>query len=73
MAPDFVVHLINEAIDSKTLKFTNGTAVHSRIDGALIRSDEMIAYPIMNEIPHLLEECGISLHFLLKTHRIREE
>jgi uncharacterized protein YbaR (Trm112 family) len=56
-----LVAQLNAAIEAGTLKNRGGQAVPKRLDGALVRADGQIAYPIVDEIPVLLIDEGIPL------------
>ena len=52
---------LNSRVASGTLKNGAGKQVTDRLDGALVRADRAVAYPIRNRIPILLIEEGIPL------------
>ena len=52
---------LNNRVASGTLKNGAGKQVTDRLDGALVRADRAVAYPIRNRIPILLIEEGIPL------------
>ena len=60
-APMDVVDAINQSIELGELNNVGGVTVASRVDGALIRSDGQIAYPIRDGIPHLLIDEGLPI------------
>jgi uncharacterized protein len=52
---------LKQRIQSGKVQSVSGDTVMPPIDGALVREDEKIAYPIRNEIPLLLVEAGLNL------------
>ena len=56
-----LISRINRAIAAKSLSNVGGAVLEVEVTGALIREDEQIAYPIIEEIPRLLIEEGFSL------------
>ena len=52
---------INHRIDEGMLKNKSGCLVKERLDGALLRSDKALIYPIRENIPIMLIEEGIPL------------
>ena len=52
---------LNGRIASGSLKNRAGKAVSDPLDGALVRSDRKVAYPIRNHIPIMLIEEAILL------------
>jgi uncharacterized protein YbaR (Trm112 family) len=52
---------LNKRVAAGTLKNGDGKPVTNRLDGALVRADRAVAYPIRNRIPILLVEEGIPL------------
>jgi uncharacterized protein YbaR (Trm112 family) len=52
---------INEAIRRGTMRTATGASVDQPVDGALIRSDRAIAYPIRDGIPVMLVSEGLAL------------
>jgi uncharacterized protein YbaR (Trm112 family) len=58
--PEEVARL-NEAISRGKMRNANGIGVAQPVDGALIRADRLIAYPIRDEIPVMLVAEGLSL------------
>ncbi len=52
---------LNEAVAAGRLKNRAGQQVEQRLDGALVRADGQVAYPIIDEIPILLVDEGINL------------
>ena len=60
-APTDLVNGINKAIEVGELQNVGGDAVTSKVDGALMRADGQIAYPIRNGVPHLLIDEGLPM------------
>ncbi len=56
-----LVNRINHAVAQGRLKNRSGNIVPKPLDGALVRADGQIAYPIVDEIPVLLVDEGIRL------------
>jgi len=54
-----LVGRLNAAIDAGTLANVGGQLVEAAIDGALVREDGKIAYPVRDAIPVLLIEEGL--------------
>ncbi len=54
-----IVEKLNHRIEKGELKTKGGQAVAEKIDGALLRNDETVAYPIRDQIPIMLIEEGI--------------
>lgn len=52
---------LNNRVAAGTLKNGGGKTVTDRLDGALVRADRAVAYPVRNRIPILLVEEGIPL------------
>jgi uncharacterized protein YbaR (Trm112 family) len=52
---------LNEAVTAGRLKNRAGQKLEKRLDGALVRADGQVAYPIIDEIPILLVDEGINL------------
>ena len=52
---------LNTRVAAGTLKNSGGKQVTDKIDGALLRKDRAVAYPIRNRIPIMLIEEGIPL------------
>ncbi len=53
---------INHRIDEGLVKNKGGCLVKERLDGALLRSDKSLIYPIREHIPIMLIEEGIHLN-----------
>jgi uncharacterized protein YbaR (Trm112 family) len=52
---------LNEGIRRGGIKNRGGKAVIEAVDGALVRADDKVAYPIRNDIPLMLAEEAIPL------------
>jgi uncharacterized protein YbaR (Trm112 family) len=52
---------LNEAIRAGTLKNKGGQPVTEPVQGALVRQDGKVAYPVREDIPVMLVEEGILL------------
>jgi uncharacterized protein len=52
---------LNQRVAAGTLKNGGGKAVTDKLDGALLRSDRAVVYPIRNRIPLMLVEEAIPL------------
>ena len=50
---------VNEAISAGEVQYVRGKAVEQPLQEALITQDSKVIYPVMDEIPILLEERGI--------------
>jgi uncharacterized protein YbaR (Trm112 family) len=59
-APEEVSRL-NEAIQQGQLRNVGGKVVEQPVDGALIRADGLVAYPVRDEIPVMLVPEALSL------------
>ena len=53
------IALINEAIRQGQVRTAGGNPVEQPVEGALIRSDRAIAYPIRDNIPVMLVSEGL--------------
>ena len=60
-ADEEVVARLNAQVAAGQLKNRGGQTIPKRLDGALMRADGQIAYPIVDEIPVLLIDEGIPL------------
>jgi uncharacterized protein YbaR (Trm112 family) len=58
--PDEIA-LLNEAIRLGRVRTAGGTLVDQPVEGALIRQDRSIAYPIRDDIPVMLVAEGLPL------------
>jgi len=54
---DFLAR-INERIRQGEIRSVGGEAMKAPLEGALLRSDEKVAYPIVRGIPILIPEAG---------------
>jgi uncharacterized protein YbaR (Trm112 family) len=61
--PDEIERL-NQAIGAGKMLTVGGSPVHERIDGALVRADGLVAYPVRDEIPVMLVGEGLDLRGL---------
>jgi uncharacterized protein len=52
---------LNEAISAGRLKNRGSQPITKPLDGALVRADHQIAYPIIDDIPILLIDEGIRM------------
>lgn len=56
-----LVAQLNVRVTAGTLKNRGGQVVEEKLDGALIRADRAVAYPVRSRIPILLLEEAIAL------------
>ena len=56
-----LVQTLNQKIAAGALKNRAGQSLKEPLDGALIREDQKVIYPIVNKLPILLVEEGILL------------
>ena len=56
-----LVKKLNGAIARRELKNKGGRVLEAPLDGALVRADEQVAYPIVDNIPMLLSDESVSL------------
>jgi uncharacterized protein YbaR (Trm112 family) len=61
LAPVEMVKALNEAITAGRLTNRGGERVEQPLDGALVRADGTIAYPVVDDIPVMLVDAGIEL------------
>ncbi len=61
MADDAVLSRLNAALSTGRLQNRGGKSVEKPLDGALLRADGKVAYPIIDQIPILLIDEGIWL------------
>lgn len=54
-----VLAQLNERVTAGVLKNRGGKVVEEKLDGALIRADRAVAYPVRNRIPIMLLEEAI--------------
>ena len=52
---------LNGRVENGSLKNSAGKFVSDKLDGALVRADRRVAYPIRNRIPIMLVEEAIPL------------
>jgi len=60
-AEQAVIDKANAAIEGGSLKNRGGEAVDAKIDGGLIREDQVYMYPIRDDIPIMLIDEAIPL------------
>jgi uncharacterized protein YbaR (Trm112 family) len=60
-ADSSLVKKLNGAIARRELKNKGGRVLDAPLDGALVRADEQVAYPIVDNIPMLLSDESVSL------------
>jgi uncharacterized protein YbaR (Trm112 family) len=60
-APAELLAKLNSAVEKRELKNRSGQLVEKSLDGALVREDNLIAYPVIDQIPILLIDEGIRL------------
>jgi uncharacterized protein YbaR (Trm112 family) len=53
---------LNQAIASRKLVNKAGQTLERKLDGGLVRSDQAVVYPIVDDIPMMLVDEGISLN-----------
>ncbi len=59
-----LVNTINDGITQGTVKNRAGLVINEKIDGALIRSDKLLVYPVKQDIPIMLIDEAIELNQL---------
>ena len=64
VADNALVEKLNAAIDKGKLKDRADNVVTPRLQGALIRDDGEVVYPVWDDMPRLLVESAIDLHQL---------
>lgn len=64
MAEDELVERLNKQVEAGTLRNRGGERVEQALQAALLRVDEKIAYPVIEDIPNLLVDEGIPLEQL---------
>ena len=64
LADDAMMIKMNEAIASGTLLNRDKKKITQSLDTVLIREDQQYAYPVINGIPVLIVEEGISLSMM---------
>jgi uncharacterized protein len=60
-ADQALIDKANAAIDAGSLKNRGGEAVDAKIDGGLVREDQVYMYPIRDDIPIMLIDEAIPL------------
>jgi uncharacterized protein YbaR (Trm112 family) len=60
-AHEGLIRSINGAIESGSLQDKSGETIEEHVDNLLVRKDGLIAYPVRNKIPEMLEQRGIDL------------
>ena len=55
---------LNKAIAQGRIRTVKGVDVVQAVDGALIRADRLIAYPVRDDIPVMLVAEGLSIQHL---------
>ncbi len=60
-ADETLVQRLNEAIGAGRLKNRGGQVLQHRLDGALLRGDATLAYPIVDDIPMMLMDEAVPL------------
>jgi uncharacterized protein len=61
LADETLVGQLNRAVQAGTLKNRSGQTLAQALDGAFVREDQAVAYPIVDGIPILLIDEGIPL------------
>ena len=61
LADDNLIRRINDAVDAAELRNSGGSKVEQPLDGGLVREDNKLVYPIVDEIPVLLTDEAIPL------------
>lgn len=59
LMPEALLGRLNARIESGELKHCDDSPVTESLEQALMTEDARLAYPIRDDIPLLLEECGI--------------
>ena len=62
LADSVLVEKINKGIEKGVIVNRGGQTVNEKIEGALIRSDKAIVYPIKQDIPIMLIDEAIELN-----------
>jgi uncharacterized protein YbaR (Trm112 family) len=62
VAPGDLVAALNRAVDAGQLTNKVGRKVEKHLDGALVRADGAVVYPIVDEIPMMLIDEAIPLN-----------
>ena len=66
-ADESLVQRLNEAISAGRLKNRGGQVLQQQLDGALLRGDATLAYPIVDDIPMMLIDEAVPLSQLNPT------
>jgi len=61
LADDQLVSRLNQAIGAGRIRNRAGDRVEEKLDAGLVREDRLVIYPIIDEIPILLQDDGILL------------
>ena len=61
LADDDLIRRINDAVDAAELRNSGGSKVEQPLDCGLVREDNKLVYPIVDEIPVLLTDEAIPL------------
>ena len=61
LADEALLNKLNGAVARRSLTNKAGKVLERPLDGALVRSDGMVAYPIIDNIPMLLVDEGVVL------------
>ena len=61
LADEALVAQLNRAIQGGTLKNRSGQTLAQALDGAFVREDQAVVYPVIDGIPILLIDEGIPL------------
>jgi uncharacterized protein YbaR (Trm112 family) len=64
VADDELVARLNRAIEARQLKNKVGQPLEKTLDGALVREDGRVVYPVQDGIPVMLVDDGILLEQL---------
>lgn len=52
---------LNAAVDKKKLKDKSQSVIDARLQAALVRDDDVVAYPVWDDVPRLLVDAAIPL------------
>jgi uncharacterized protein YbaR (Trm112 family) len=61
LAEAALVDKLNAAVDKGKLRDRGGRVLGQRLQGALVREDGEIAYPVIDDMPWLVVDAGIEL------------
>jgi uncharacterized protein YbaR (Trm112 family) len=64
VADDALLQRLNAAVDKEKLKDRSGQTLAPRLQTALVRADDVVAYPVWDDVPRLLVDAGILLEQL---------